>query len=112
MHRSVDIPRPGASPLLASDAERLAAIMQALASPVRLRILSVLRSGPSTVTDLSECLELGQTTVSNHLRLLRHLGLVTGSRSGRHIHYVLSDDHVIDLLDGAFDHVKHIARGA
>lgn len=98
-------------PLSIADAERLAEIMQALASPVRLRILSVLRSRPSTVTELSEQLHLGQTTVSNHLRLLRHLSLVTGSRDGRHIHYALFDDHVTDLLDEAIGHLEHVPRG-
>ena len=106
-----EMPRPGADPLSATDAERLAEIMQALASPVRLRILSVLRSRPSTVTELSEQLEVGQTTVSNHLRLLRHLSLVTGSRDGRHIHYALFDDHVTDLLDEAIGHLEHVPRG-
>ena len=104
-------PRQGLGPLSVADAERLAEIMQALASPVRLRILSVLRSRPSTVTELGERLELGQTTVSNHLRLLRHLSLVTGSRDGRHIHYALFDDHVTDLLDEAIGHLEHVPRG-
>jgi len=101
-----------AGPLAAADAKRLAEIMQALASPVRLRILSVLRSQPSTVTELSERLELGQTTVSNHLRLLRHLSLVTRSPEGRHVRYDLFDDHVTDLLEGALDHLEHTSRRA
>lgn len=105
------MPRHGLGPLSVTDAERLAEIMQALASPVRLRILSVLRSRPSTVTELSEQLHLGQTTVSNHLRLLRHLSLVTGSRDGRHVHYALFDDHVTELLDEAIGHLEHVPRG-
>lgn len=63
--------RREAGTLSVADAERLAEIMQALASPVRLRILSALSVQPSTVTDLSEQLHIGQTTTSNHLRLLR-----------------------------------------
>ena len=84
--------------------------MQALASPVRLRILSLLRTGPRTVTELSERLDLAQTTLSNHLRLLRHITLVTGHRVGRHIHYALFDDHVADLLDEAIGHLRHTHR--
>lgn len=75
--------RREAGTLSVADAERLAEIMQALASPVRLRILSALSVQPSTVTDLSEQLHIGQTTTSNHLRLLRHLSLVLGTRDGR-----------------------------
>ena len=102
--------RSGASPLSVADAERLAEIMQALASPVRLRILSALGAQPSTVTELSEHLQIGQTTTSNHLRLLRHLSLVIGTRDGRHIHYSLSDQHVEELLDGAIRHLGHLPR--
>ena len=104
------MPRQGLGPLSETDAERLAEIMQALASPVRLRILSVLRSRSSTVTELGERLAIGQTTVSNHLRLLRHLSLVTGTRHGRHIHYSLFDTHVSDLLDEAIGHLQHVPR--
>jgi DNA-binding transcriptional ArsR family regulator len=99
------------SPLSVADAEWLAEIMQALASPARLRILSMLSARPCTVTELSEQLQIGQTTVSNHLRLLRHLSLVTGSRAGRHIHYSLFDDHVTELLDEAIGHLEHLPRG-
>ncbi|GAA3640914.1 hypothetical protein GCM10022200_25770 [Microbacterium awajiense] len=96
------------SPLSVADADRLAEIMQALGSSVRLRILSALRYRPSTVTELSELLQIGQTTASNHLRLLRHLSLVSGSRDGRHIHYSLFDDHVSELLDEAIGHLEHL----
>ena len=101
--------RKAAGVLSVTEAERLAEIMQALASPVRLRILSVLRARPSTVTELSEELGSGQTTVSNHLRLLRHPSLVVGSRDGRHVHYALFDEHVAELLDEAVGHLSHLA---
>lgn len=103
--------RTVAGPLSVPDAERLAEIMQALASPVRLRVLSALRSGSRTVTDLSDQLGIGQTSMSNHLRLLRHLSLVTGSRDGRHIYYTLFDAHVTDLLDEAIGHLDHLPHG-
>lgn len=98
--------------LARGDAERLAEIMRGLASPVRLRILSALRAGPTTVTELSDRLQVGQTTVSNHLRLLRHLSLVAGSRDGRHVRYSLFDQHVAELLDAAIGHLEHLPRGA
>lgn len=107
---SDDAPTPGPGPLSEADAVRLADIMGALASPVRLRILTLLRTGPTTVNEVSERLVVSQTTVSNHLRLLRHLSLVTGSRDGRHIYYTLFDDHVVELLDEAIGHLDHVPR--
>lgn len=97
--------------LTVDEAVRLAEVMQALASPVRLRILSALRAQPRTVTELSDQLEAGQTTVSNHLRLLRHLSIVAGRRDGRHVHYALYDDHVSDLLEEAIGHLAHLNMG-
>jgi DNA-binding transcriptional ArsR family regulator len=90
------------------EAERLTGIMQGLASPVRLRILSAVRLEPSTVTELCQELDAGQATVSNHLRLLRHLSLVKGRRRGRHVYYSLFDDHVSDLLEEAIRHLGHV----
>jgi DNA-binding transcriptional ArsR family regulator len=40
-----------------------------------------------------------QSAVSHQLRLLRNLGLVTDTRSGKNIVYVLYDNHVAALLD-------------
>lgn len=105
-------PRAVAGTLAVGDAERLAEIMQGLASPVRLRILSMLHARPSTVTELSAQLEIGQTTVSNHLRLLRHLSLVTASREGRHIRYAVFDSHVAELFDEAIGHLEHLPGGS
>lgn len=104
-----DRPGAGAEALSAADAERLAEIMQALASPVRLRILSALRVRPSTVTELGEQLGMVQPAVSNHLRLLRHLSLVAARRDGRYVHYALSDRHVEELLSMAVGHLAHIS---
>ncbi|MCT1478473.1 helix-turn-helix transcriptional regulator [Microbacterium sp. p3-SID336] len=100
----------GSAELTNNEAEQLAEIMQALASPLRLRILSSLRTRQRTVTELSELLNAGQTTVSNHLRLLRHLGLVNGDRHGRHVHYTLFDEHINELLDEAVGHLKHLPQ--
>ncbi|WP_323188225.1 metalloregulator ArsR/SmtB family transcription factor [Streptomyces sp. NBC_00249] len=56
---------------------------------------------------MAEALGLGQPTVSNHLRLLRHLDLVTGRRDGRSVVYELHDAHVADLLRQVLAHVHH-----
>lgn len=50
--------------------------LEALAEPVRLRILRLLEHRELTVTELSEALQLPQSTTSRHLRLLADLGWV------------------------------------
>lgn len=93
-------------------AKQVATTMQALATPSRLLILSTLRDGPATVTDLAETVGMEQSAVSHQLRLLRNLGLVNTERQGRHISYSLFDDHVAELLDQAVFHTEHVRLGA
>ena len=49
--------------------------------------------------------------MSHQLRVLRHLGLVTGQRDGRQVVYELHDDHVAELLDQVVAHVEHVRLG-
>src|SRR5215471_11113548 len=48
----------------------------ALAEPNRYRIVELLRSGPRSVNDIGERLQLNQPQVSKHLRVLKEAGLV------------------------------------
>ncbi len=89
----------------------VATTMQALATPSRLRILGRLRQGPAAVTDLAAAVGMEQSAVSHQLRMLRHLGLVTGQRSGRTVVYELFDNHVAMLLDEAVYHTEHLRLG-
>ncbi|CAL9501932.1 HTH-type transcriptional regulator NmtR [Actinosynnema sp. ALI-1.44] len=95
----------------AESAATVAATLQALATPSRLRILARLRHGPCAVGELAEAIEMEQSAVSHQLRLLRALGLVVGTRHGRSIVYSLYDDHVAQLLDEAVYHIEHLGMG-
>ena len=55
----------------ADSAASVAATLQALATPSRLRILTRLRHGACSVNDLSAAVEMEQSAVSHQLRLLR-----------------------------------------
>lgn len=82
--------------------------MQAFATPSRVRILARLRESACNVNELAEAVEMEGSAVSHQLRVLRHLGLVVGERSGRSVVYALHDSHVADLLDQAVFHVEHL----
>ena len=86
-------------------------MMQALATPSRVRILAQLREGSCTVGELAEAVEMEASAVSHQLRVLRHLGLVVGERSGRTVRYALHDSHVADLIDQAVFHREHLRLG-
>jgi DNA-binding transcriptional ArsR family regulator len=96
------------------DADTAAAVantLQALATPSRLLILSRLRHAPCSVTELAEAVGMQQPAVSHQLRLLRNLGLVTGTRAGQRIVYSLHDQHVAMLLEQAIYHSEHLRLG-
>jgi ArsR family transcriptional regulator len=92
-------------------AGQVAETMQALATPSRLRILACLYAGPASVGEISAAVGMDGSAVSHQLRILRHLGLVTGERDGRRVNYSLHDDHVGSLLEQAMSHVEHLRLG-
>jgi ArsR family transcriptional regulator len=77
----------------------VAARFKALAEPTRLRILSVLRDGERTVSDLVDETGLGQANVSKHLQLLHELRYVERRREGLFTVYSLADEDVFALCD-------------
>ncbi len=100
-----------AARLDADSANAVAETLQALVAPSRLLILSQLRQGPATVTELTTALGIEQSAVSHQLRLLRMMGMVTVTRRGRTSTYALFDSHVAALLDEAVFHAEHVRLG-
>lgn len=92
-------------------AHQVAETMQALATPSRLRILGLLYAGPASVGEISQALGMDGSAVSHQLRILRHLGLVSGERDGRRVNYSLHDEHVGQLIEQAMSHVEHLRLG-
>ena len=64
---------------------------RALGDETRLRILEYLASGERSVSDVMARLDLGQSLISHHLRILRESGLVIDRREGRWIHYSIAE---------------------
>jgi ArsR family transcriptional regulator, arsenate/arsenite/antimonite-responsive transcriptional repressor len=75
----------GIEPLAADEAVRRAALLKALADPVRLQLLSIITGSPgqeACVCDMTELVDVAQPTVSHHLRVLVDAGIVTRDRRG------------------------------
>ena len=51
-------------------------LFHALADPVRLRIVEAMRTGECAVGDIAECMDIHQSGVSRHLRILAEAGIV------------------------------------
>ena len=68
--------------------ERIARWAKALAHPARVAILEVLvRRGACVCGEVVDELPLSQATVSQHLKVLKDAGLVTGTTEGRTVCY-------------------------
>ena len=84
----------------------VADILKVLAHPVRICIVKgLLEKGRCNVTFIHECLELPQSTVSQHLQKLRSLGIVATDRNGLEVGYTLASEKVKKLLEFFFQNV-------
>lgn len=91
--------------------ELQAKLFRGFGDPSRLAILSALRSGPLTVSEIVNATGLSQSNVSNHLGCLRDCGLVVAQQNWRYVTYHLSDDRVLELLDLAESLLSDVAQG-
>ncbi|MDR6633480.1 DNA-binding transcriptional ArsR family regulator [Phyllobacterium sp. 1468] len=87
------------------DTTILAETFRLLGDPTRLRILFFCLDEPRSVGDIATGLDLSQSLVSHHLRLLRGARLVRGNRQAKQIFYELADKHVSDMLVDMAHHV-------
>ncbi len=78
-----------------------ASTLQALADETRLKMVQLLaRHDSLCVCEIQEAFELGQPTVSHHLKILRDAGLVDVERRGKWAYYALRRGAVKDLGQG------------
>jgi len=92
------VAQPGASTELQSFK---AEFFRALAHPLRIRILELLRGRERSVQELQTALDLDQPTVSSQLAVLRRANVVGARKEGTTMRYALRDPRVGDLLDVA-----------
>jgi DNA-binding transcriptional ArsR family regulator len=87
------------------DAERLrqfkADFFKALAHPLRIRILELLRDGPLSVTHIQEATGAPSSSVSQQLAVLRSRNILTTEHRGTTVIYSVPDAELFELLDVA-----------
>src|SRR5512143_312340 len=80
-------------PVLSSEKERLAKMLKALGNPVRFQIVEFLAENQVCITnDIVKNTPLAQSTVSQHLKVLREAGLVEGEIEGPATCYCLNPE--------------------
>ncbi len=78
-----------------------AEFFKALAHPVRISILEILRSGEKSVTELQADLVLEQSAVSQQLSILRAKGIIISRKVGTSVYYQVREPLIFDLLEVA-----------
>ena len=94
-------PPPPTSTVDTPDDDTLAALAKAAAHPARIRIMRYLAEQQACITgELVGELDLAQSTVSEHLRILREAGLIQGEIEGPRTRYCLNPNGLDQLADG------------
>ncbi len=84
--------------------EQKAEILKALAHPVRLCIVKgLLISNGCNVTHIQSCLNIPQSTISQHISKLRSAGIIKGERNGLEITYSVVNEDVKKIIMVLFD---------
>jgi DNA-binding transcriptional ArsR family regulator len=93
-----------ARPLERGTATQYASWFRALADPTRVQIVSLLArsGGPLTVGAITDAVDVGQSTVSAHLKVLAEVGFVLADRHGTSVRYRVND-RCVDRFPTAAD---------
>ncbi len=78
--------------------EKLAAPLQAIASPQRIAILLAIGKGEACVCHLESALGWRQAYISQHLMALRKADILQDRREGRYVYYRLKNASYLDLI--------------
>lgn len=76
-----------------------AEFFKALANPIRIQIIDVLRDGEHTVNQLREILDIEAPNVSQQLAVLRVNNIVKTRKEGSNVYYSIKDPVIFKLLD-------------
>ncbi len=81
------------------DEKRVPVMFKALCDENRVRILKYLVSGEKCGCKLLDDLNIAQSTLSHHMKILTDSGLVTGRKDGRWMYYSISAEGIDAAID-------------
>ena len=81
-----------------ADFREASEVFKALSNPNRLLIVDALAKGERCVAELTALVGLDISTVSNHLAVLRHVGILRDERRGTQVFYALRKPCLMNLL--------------
>ena len=86
-------------PTVSLDLARCARLFHALSDETRVAVLQLLGDGERCVCDLQAALDMAQSRLSFHLKVLKDAGLVRDRKDGRWSYYTLEPDALTEAHD-------------
>lgn len=89
--------------------KRMRALLDALCDPTRIKIVRALRDTTLAASDIAHVVGRDRAATSQHLRVLRELGVVVAERKGNVVRYSLANDltgAIIEEAASAFDQLQ------
>jgi DNA-binding transcriptional ArsR family regulator len=87
--------------MMKTSADLKADILTALAHPNRIRIIEQLRKDVMCNCELAPALELEQSNLSRHLKILVQAGILSSWKDGLRVNFKVADDRIFKILDVA-----------
>ena len=80
--------------------DRIVSFYKAMSHPTRLKILNIVKDfGEICVCNIHEKLNLEQSNVSQHLKILKTSGLLNSRKDGLKVMYSITDEGIISVMD-------------
>jgi len=81
-----------------------AKLLKAISHPIRLCVVKGLMDSEGyNVSKMQSCLDIPQSTLSQHLTKLKDLGIIEGERNGVEINYYVKNDEVKKIINTVFE---------
>ena len=81
-----------------------AELLKALAHPVRICIVrGLLQKGECNVSFMTDCLDMPQSTISQHLQKLKACGILKAKRQGLEVIYSIRDERIAKIIKALFE---------
>lgn len=93
--------------------DRIVKICKALGDESRVQLINLLLQRSYCVKALAKQIEISPSAVSQHLKILKEAGLVTGNREGYWVHYEVKREQILFFLESleGFFAIKEEERG-
>ncbi|MEW5819502.1 MAG: metalloregulator ArsR/SmtB family transcription factor [Cyanobacteriota bacterium] len=83
--------------------DQVAEFFKILSNPSRIKIVGLLLKSKMDVNEISKTIGISQSSVSQHLKILRYHHLVKEKREGKHVYYSIINSALSNVIEDVFN---------